>query len=72
MAHLIDKHLIERAEAAVVLSTLWAALGACALGAAIYDVFTASRTSPAMTSTVAKRMAARARCCYTNYTFLPS
>jgi hypothetical protein len=38
MAHLIDKHLIERAEAAVVLSTLWAALGACALGAAVYDI----------------------------------
>jgi hypothetical protein len=38
MAHLIDKHLIERAEAAVVLSTLWAALGACALGAVVYDI----------------------------------
>ena len=38
MAHLIDRHLIERAEAAVLLSTLWVALGACALGAVVYDI----------------------------------
>jgi hypothetical protein len=33
MAHLIDRHLIERANAAVLLSMVWAALAACVIGA---------------------------------------
>jgi hypothetical protein len=37
MAHLIDRHLIERANAAVLLSMVWAALAACVIGAVIYD-----------------------------------
>ena len=38
MAHLIDRHLIERANAAVLLSIVWAALAACVIGAVIYDI----------------------------------
>ena len=38
MAHLIDRHLIERANAAVLLSMVWAALAACVIGAVIYDI----------------------------------
>jgi len=33
MAHIIDRHLIERANAAVLLSMVWAALAACVIGA---------------------------------------
>ena len=39
MAHLIDRHLIERANAAVLLSMVWAALAACVIGAVIYDIY---------------------------------
>ena len=38
MAHLIDRHLIERANAAALLSMVWAALAACVIGAVIYDI----------------------------------
>ncbi len=38
MAHLLDKHFLARAETAVMLSVVWAALGACVIGAVIYDV----------------------------------
>jgi hypothetical protein len=38
MAHFIDKHLIERANTAVLLSMVWAALAACVIGAVIYDI----------------------------------
>jgi hypothetical protein len=38
MAHLIDKDLIERAEATVLLSMLWVGLGACVIGSVIYDL----------------------------------
>ena len=38
MAHLIDRNLIERANAAVLLSMVWAALAACVIGAVIYDI----------------------------------
>jgi hypothetical protein len=38
MAHLIDKHVIERANAAVMLSMIWAALAACVIGAVVYDI----------------------------------
>jgi hypothetical protein len=38
MAHLFDRHVLARAETAVLLSVVWAALGACVIGAVIYDV----------------------------------
>jgi hypothetical protein len=40
MVHLIDRHSLARAESTVLLSVFWAALGACAIGAAIYDIAT--------------------------------
>lgn len=38
MAHLIDKHLIERANTTLLLGILWGALGTCVLGALAYDI----------------------------------
>jgi hypothetical protein len=38
MAHLVDKDLVQRANTAVLLSILWGALAACAIGATIYDI----------------------------------
>jgi hypothetical protein len=38
MAHLIDKHLIERANTALLLGIIWGALGICVLGALAYDI----------------------------------
>jgi hypothetical protein len=38
MAHLIDKNLVERANTALLLGILWAALGICVLGALAYDI----------------------------------
>jgi hypothetical protein len=38
MAHLVDKHTVERANAVLLLSTVWGALAACAIGAMIYDI----------------------------------
>lgn len=38
MAHLVDKEFVERANAVVLLSVLWGAFAACALGALIYDI----------------------------------
>jgi hypothetical protein len=38
MAHLVDKHLLERANTVLLLGILWGGLAACALGAMVYDV----------------------------------
>jgi hypothetical protein len=38
MAHLIDKNLVERANTALLLGILWAALAICVLGALAYDI----------------------------------
>ena len=38
MAHLVDRHLIQRANKVLMLGALWAGLAACALGALAYDV----------------------------------
>jgi hypothetical protein len=38
MAHLVDKHVVERANAVLLLSVLWGALAACAIAAMVYDV----------------------------------
>jgi hypothetical protein len=38
MGHLIDKQLLERANTALLLGILWAALGTCVLGALAYDI----------------------------------
>ena len=38
MAHPIDIHLVQRVNTVLMLSILWSALAACALGALLYDV----------------------------------
>jgi hypothetical protein len=38
MAHLVDKELVQRANAVLLLGTLWGALAACVIGALIYDI----------------------------------
>jgi hypothetical protein len=38
MPHRLDLHLIQRANTVLLLSTLWAGLAACAIGALAYDI----------------------------------
>ena len=38
MAHLVDKELVERANAALLLSLLGGALAACVIGALVQDI----------------------------------
>jgi hypothetical protein len=38
MAHSVERSLVERANAALVLAILWAALATCVLGALAYDM----------------------------------
>ena len=38
MAHLVDKHLVQRANTMLLLGILWGALAACVIGAMVYDV----------------------------------
>jgi hypothetical protein len=38
MAHLVDKHFLERANEVLLLGTLWGALAVCVIAATIYDV----------------------------------
>jgi hypothetical protein len=38
MAHLVDKHFVQRANTALMLSILWGGLAACVIGALAYDV----------------------------------
>jgi hypothetical protein len=38
MAHLVDKHMVERANTVVLLGILWGSLAVCALGATVYDI----------------------------------
>ena len=38
MAPLIDRNLVERANTALLLATLWGALATCVLGALAYDI----------------------------------
>ena len=38
MAHPIDRHFVQRANTVVLLTVLWGALAACALGAVVYDI----------------------------------
>ena len=38
MAHLVDKELVERANAVLLLSVLWGAFAACVIGALVYDI----------------------------------
>jgi hypothetical protein len=38
VAHLIDKQLVERANTALLLGILWAALAICVLAALAYDI----------------------------------
>jgi len=38
VAHLLDRHFFERANAALLLSLLWGGLAACIVAALVYDV----------------------------------
>jgi hypothetical protein len=38
MVHLVDKSFVERANAVLLLGTVWAGLAACVLGALSYDI----------------------------------
>lgn len=38
MAHLVDRHLWQRANTIVMLGMLWSGLAACVLGALVYDI----------------------------------
>jgi hypothetical protein len=38
MAHLVDKHFVQRANTALMLGILWGALAACVIAATVYDV----------------------------------
>lgn len=38
MAHLVDRHTVERANTVLLLSVLWGAFGACVVAALIYDI----------------------------------
>jgi hypothetical protein len=38
MAHLVDKHIVERANRVLLLGILWSALAACVIGALAYDI----------------------------------
>jgi hypothetical protein len=38
MSHLVDIHTLQRANAVVLLSLLWAGLATCAIGAMVYDI----------------------------------
>src|SRR6476660_9643832 len=37
MAHLVDRHFVQRANTALMLSILWGGLAACVIGALAYD-----------------------------------
>ena len=38
MPQLVDKRVVQRANTVLLLSILWGALAACAIGAMVYDV----------------------------------
>jgi hypothetical protein len=38
VSHLVDKHLVARANTVLLLSMLWGGFAACALGAMVYDL----------------------------------
>jgi hypothetical protein len=38
MAHLVDRHVVERANTLLMLSILWGGLAACVIAATIYDI----------------------------------
>jgi hypothetical protein len=38
MTHLVDKHVVERANTVLLLSLIGGGLAACAIGAMIYDI----------------------------------
>jgi len=38
MAHLVDRHFVERANTVLLLSVLWGAFAACVVGALVYDL----------------------------------
>jgi hypothetical protein len=40
MAHLIDRHFLERANSVLVLGVLWGGLAVCVIAATLYDIAT--------------------------------
>ena len=38
MAHLVDKHFVERANRVLLLGIVWSAIAACVIGALAYDI----------------------------------
>ena len=38
MSHLVDIHVVQRANTVLLLSMVWAGLAACAIGAMVYDI----------------------------------
>ena len=38
MAHLVDKHIVERANRVLLLGILWSAIAACVIGALAHDI----------------------------------
>jgi hypothetical protein len=38
MAHLVDKHFVERANRVLLLGIVWSAFAACVIGALAYDI----------------------------------
>ena len=38
MAHLVDKHFVQRANTALMLTILWGGLAACVIAALVYDI----------------------------------
>jgi hypothetical protein len=38
MSHLVDKHVVERANTVLLLGLIGGGLGACVIGAMIYDI----------------------------------
>jgi hypothetical protein len=38
MLHLVDRHVVQRANTMLLLGMVWAGLAACAIGAMLYDI----------------------------------
>jgi hypothetical protein len=38
MPHLVDRHVVQRANTVLLLSMVWAGFAACAIGAMLYDI----------------------------------
>ncbi len=60
MAHLVDRHFVERANTVLLLSVLWGAFAACVIGALVYDLAIGSAIeASSLAAGVAERAGAR-------------